>query len=157
LQRWHKTVVAAAALVGAASLGVAVHAGESTDQQMTLTASQAAQGGAGYSFAVRATPVDGLYPGADRRLVLTLENPFSVDLIVTDIHANLVATSRPGCAPTAKNLQVQGYNGRLPVRVEAEDSREAGVVPLHMPNTVVDACQQATFTIALDAVASRAS
>lgn len=154
MQRWHKAAVAAAALVGAAGLGAALHAGESTDQKMTLTASQ---GGAEYSFAVRATPVEGLYPGADRRLVLTLDNPYGVDLVVTDVHARLVSTSRPGCAPVAENLQVRGYAGDLPLRVGAEDSREAGVVPLHMPNTVVDACQQATFTIALDAVASQAA
>jgi hypothetical protein len=154
LQRWHKTVVAAAALVGAASLGAALRAGESTDQKMTLTA---AQGGARYSFSVRATPVEGLYPGADRRLVLTLDNPYTVDLVVTDVRAHVIATSRPGCEPVAQNLEVQRYHGDLPVRVGAQDSRSAGVVPLHMPNSVVDACQQATFTIALDAVANRAS
>ncbi|GAB1643013.1 hypothetical protein [Krasilnikovia sp. MM14-A1259] len=158
MHRWQRILAAAAAVVGAAALGVALRDDDAGVQAMTLTAVQGpAQDAGHYTFTVRAAPVDGLVPGTDRRLVLTLDNPYDFDLLVTDLRADLVATSRVGCAPVPANLEVRRYTGELPVRVDAGDSREAGSVPLHMPNTVVDACQRATFTIALDASATRAT
>ncbi|MEV4636402.1 hypothetical protein AB0J80_03525 [Actinoplanes sp. NPDC049548] len=155
MHRWHKSVAAAAAFVGVAGLGVALHDPATTDQKMTLTAA----GGDDQhpAFTVRGTAVEDLYPGAHRRLVLTFTNPSGVDLLVTGMHARLTATSKPGCAPVASNLEVEPYTGALPARVDARDSLQAGAVPLHMPNSVVDACQEATFTVAVtaDAVADR--
>jgi hypothetical protein len=110
-----------------------------------------------YSFIVQAAPVGGLYPGAVRQLRLTLTNPYTFDLLVTGMHADLVGTSRPGCAPVPTNLEVRAYTGELPVGVKAEDSAQGGAVPLHMPNSVSDDCQRATFTIRLSADAMRAS
>jgi hypothetical protein len=109
-----------------------------------------------YSFVMHAEGVEDLYPGADRRLVLTMTNPYAFDLLVTDIHAELAATSNAGCDPVPANLQLRDFTGDLPVRVAAGSDTESGAVPLHMPNSVVDACQRATFTIALDADATRA-
>ena len=57
----------------------------------------------------------------------------------------------------ASNLQVEPYTGALPARVEARDTLPAGAVPLHMPNTVVDACQEATFTVTVTADAAVAA
>ncbi|GAB1694373.1 hypothetical protein [Krasilnikovia sp. M28-CT-15] len=156
MHRWQRITAAAAAVVGAAALGVALRDDDPGAQPMTLTAEQTT-GEEHFSFTVRAAPVDGLVPGTERRLVLTLDNPYDVDLLVTDLRADLVATSHAGCAPVPANLEVGRYTGPLPVRVDAGDSRTAGTVPLHMPNTVVDACQRATFTIALDASATRAT
>lgn len=156
MHRWHKSVAAAAAVVGAAGLAVALKDPATTDQEMTLTAA-AAGGEQNPAFTVRGTAVEDLYPGARRRLVLTLDNPSRVDLLVTGMHARLTATDRPGCAPVASNLEVEPYTGALPARIGARESRQAGAVPLHMPNSVVDACQKATFTVAVtaDAVADR--
>jgi hypothetical protein len=157
VHRWHLLAVATTAVVGAAGLGFALGADVSTDQEMELTAAP----GAGltapqYSFTVQAAPVQGLYPGAVRQLRLTLTNPYTFDLLVTGMHADLVGTSRPGCDPVSTNLEVQPYTGELPVGVKAEDSAEGGVVPLHMPNSVADDCQRATFTIKRSADAMRA-
>jgi hypothetical protein len=155
VQRWQRSVVAAAAAVGALGVGVALRTSAGgDDQQVSLTA---APGGDGYGFGVRAADVDGLYPGAERRLVLTLTNPYAFDLTVTGLRSSLVTTSRPGCDPVAENLELHDFAGRLPVRVDGRDSREVGFVPMRMPNTVVDACQQATFTIAVTADAARDS
>ena len=154
MHRWHKCVIAGVTLLGSAGFGAALHSGETTDQQMTLIATQATKR---HGFLSQAEPVAELYPGANRRLALTLNNPYDVDLIVTDIRASLVATSRAGCLPTAENLEIGPYAGSLPIRIAAKDSRRAGVVPLRMPNSVVDACQDATFTVVLDAVAGPAS
>ncbi|MEV4703954.1 hypothetical protein [Actinoplanes sp. NPDC049316] len=156
MHRWHKTVVVAAAVVGAAGLAVALRDPSATDQKMTLTAAPGADG-TNPVFTVRGAAVEDLYPGARRRLVLTLTNSSNRDLVVTGMHARLTATSKPGCEPVVSNLEVGAYTGALPARVRARGSREAGAVPLHMPNTVVDACQEATFTVLVtaDAVAAR--
>ena len=155
MHRWQMLAVATTAVVGAAGLGFALNVDGSTDQEMELTAAPGAAASP-YSFTVQATPVEGLYPGAVRQLRLTLTNPYTFDLLVTGMHADLVGTSRPGCDPVSTNLEVRPYTGELPVGVEAEDSAEAGTVPLHMPNSVVDDCQRATFTIRLSADAMRA-
>ena len=152
VRRWQKAVAAAAALSGAAALGAGLRPEETTDQAMTLVARQDA---AAYAFTVRAAPVDGLYPGADRRLVLTMTNPYDFDLLVTDVRADLVSTTKPGCEPVPANLTVGGYDGELPVRVEAGEDEETGAFGLRMPNTVVNACQRAVFTLAVHADASR--
>ena len=158
MHRWQMLAVAATAVVGAAGLGFALHVESATDQEMELTAAPGADLGAPqYTFTVRATPVEGLYPGAVRQLRLTLTNPYTFDLLVTGMHADLVGTSQPGCHPVATNLEVKPYTGDLPVDVKAEDSAEAGAVPLHMPNSVANDCQRATFTIKLSADAMRAT
>jgi hypothetical protein len=153
VRRWQKVVAAGAALSGAAALGAGLRPDETTDQAMTLVARP--ENAAGYAFTMRAAPVDGLYPGADRRLVLTMTNPYDFDLLVTDVRAGVVATTKPGCDPVPANLTVGGYDGELPVRVEAGEDRETGAFGLRMPNTVVDACQQAVFTLAVHADATR--
>lgn len=156
MQRWHTLATAAAALIGAAGLSVALSSGDSTDQEIKLVAVQsAATGDPQYTFTVSATPVADLYPGAVRHLRITLTNPFAFALKVTGVRAELVSTSKAGCAPIAENLEVQSYTGALPERVTAKDSAEVGSVPLHMPNSVANACQEATFTIALHADATR--
>lgn len=153
MHRWHKSVVAAAAVVGAAGLVVALRDPSSTDQKMTLTAAPGADG-TNPVFTVRGAAVEDLYPGARRRLVLTLTNSSRHDLVVTGMHARLTSTSKPGCAPVATNLEVERYIGALPARVSARDELKAGAVPLHMPNSVVDECQEATFTVTVTADAA---
>jgi hypothetical protein len=152
--RWQIVVAAAVTVIGAASLGAAFRSDGSIDQEMELTA---AEGTApGYAFTVQATPVEGLYPGAVRKLNLTLTNPYDFDLEMTAIRAGLVATSNPGCAPTATNLEVRSYTGGLPTTIGSGDSTAAGSIPLHMPNTVANDCQKAVFTIAVTADATKA-
>jgi hypothetical protein len=153
--RWQTLVASVAAVIAAASLSV-VFRSDSTDQEMELVAAQGSDPASGtYAFTVQATPVEGLYPGAIRKLNLTLTNPYDFDLQMTAIDADLVATSNPGCEPIASNLEVQPFTGAVPSKIPAGDSTEAGSVPLHMPNTVANDCQQAVFTITLTADATR--
>ncbi len=153
MPRWHHALVAVATIAGAAGAGAALRPADSIDQATTLTAVRDDER---YSFVMHAAGVEDLYPGADRRLVLTMTNPYAFDLLVTDIHAELAATSNAGCDPVPANLELRDYTGELPLRVAAGSDHESGAVPLHMPNSVVDACQRATFTIALAADATRA-
>jgi hypothetical protein len=154
--RWQILVAAAVAVIGAASLGVVFRSDDSTDQEMELVAAQGTDPSSGtFAFTVQATPVEGLYPGAVRKLNLTLTNPYNFDLQMTAIRADLVATSNPGCAPVATNLELQPYTGDVPSKIPARDSKEAGSVPLRMPNTVANDCQEAVFTIQLTADATR--
>jgi hypothetical protein len=154
--RWQIVVAAAVTVIGAASLGAAFRSDGSTDQEMELTAAHGtAPGSPGFAFTVQATPVEGLYPGAVRKLNLTLTNPYEFDLQMTAIRADLVSTSNPGCAPTATNLEVQPYTGSLPTTIPSGDSTETGFLPLRMPNTVANDCQKAVFTIAVTADATR--
>jgi hypothetical protein len=144
--------------IGAASLGVVFRSDGSTDQEMELVASQASAPGSGpYAFTVSATPIEGLYPGADRKLKLTFTNPYTFDLQLTAIRATLESTSNPACAPIAENLEIQSYTGTLPAEIAADDSAEAGTIPLHMPNTVANDCQRAVFAIKVTADATRAA
>ncbi len=157
MPRWHLALVAVVTVAGAAGAGAALRPGASIDQATTLTAvHDTTADDRQFRFVMRAAPVDDLYPGADRRLVLTMTNPYAFDLVVTDIRAELAATSNAGCEPVPANLELHDFTGSLPLRVAAKSDRESGAVPLHMPNSVVDACQRATFTIALAAAATRA-
>lgn len=154
--RWHILAGAALTIIAAAALGFAFRSRESTDQEMELTASTAPTADPDhFGFTVSAAPVDDLYPGAERRLKLTLTNPYTFDLRVNGLRVELVGTSNPGCDPVAANLEVQPYTGTFPVLVGAGDSEQAGTVPLRMPNTVANACQRAVFTLTLNADATR--
>ena len=155
MPRWHVVVAAVVTIAGAAGAGAALRPADPADQPTTLTAVHDPVAGR-YGFVVHAAGVEDLYPGADRRLVLTMTNPYAFDLLVTGVHAEIAATSNAGCDPVPANLELRDYTGELPVRVAARSDHETGAVPLHMPNSVVDACQRATFTITLAADATRA-
>jgi hypothetical protein len=142
------------AAIAAGALTYAANTRGSTDLDMELTASRSPN--ERYTFTITGTPIDGLYPGAVRTIRLTFTNPYGYDLNVTAMRVELVAASKPGCQPIATNLEIGPYSGRLPVVVPAEDSKATGNVPLRMPNTVANDCQQAVFTIKLSGDAVRA-
>jgi hypothetical protein len=90
--------------------------------------------------------VGGLYPGAKRRLILTLHNlDRRHSVFVRRLRVRDVATTRRGCAPSRRNLLI----GRPKVR--AFRIRPGGThtvaVLLTMPNTVANACQRAVFKL----------
>ncbi len=152
-----RILAGALAAVIAGGVAYTVHARGGTELDMELTASSVqTDGGDRYTFTISGTPVDGLYPGAVRHIRLTFTNPYAFDLNVTSMRPELVAASKTGCEPIASNLEIQPYTGALPVRVPAEDSRQNGNIPLRMPNSVDNACQQAIFTIRLSGDAVRA-
>lgn len=109
------------------------------------------------TFTVQAPPVAGLHPGAVRNLKISVYNPHRHAIRIGGIGAQVTATSTAACAATASNLTVRPRQGRpvLPLLVPARTTRAAGEIPLFMPNTVVNACQRATFTISFSGSAER--
>lgn len=108
-------------------------------------------------FAVEAPEVQGLYPGAEKPMKLTISNPFAFDLKVTSLSGRVRSTSSPSCPPVDTNLQVRAHTGppSLPLVVPGRDRRPAGSVVLYMPNTVANACQGVRFVIQLDGSATK--
>ena len=94
--------------------------------------------------------VTGLYPGATKDLILTLQNPNRKHGIgIRRLRVRDVATNRHGCAPSPRNLEIRQYT-RPPIRIAA-GGMQSVTVQLTMPNTVVDACQHATFKLRFSA------
>jgi hypothetical protein len=144
--------VAAAAILGATTLGPA---GPANGQDMVLTTSQGKEPGAGYGFHITGTAVSGLSPGATLRIDLTFENQYLTAIEVRSVTGRLVSTSKRGCRPTPANLQVLPYAGRLPTTVLPRSRKSAGHVDVRMPNSVANACQNATFKIELTGAATK--
>lgn len=110
-------------------------------------------------FTIRAAPVDRLYPGATRYLRLTIANPYHFDVKITQLSTEVVRTSRTDCAPTPTNVVVRPYAGppSLPLVIPANRSRLVGSVPVSMPNTVTDGCQNAEFILKFHGTATKAA
>jgi hypothetical protein len=126
------------------------------DQQVTVNISNVSE--AGNTFSISAPSVTGLYPGAVKKLKLTVANPYNFAIKVTDLWGALDGTSKPNCAPSPGNLTVRVHEGvGLPLVVPARSGAAAGAIPLYMPNSVVDGCQRATFTISLHGTAKKAN
>jgi hypothetical protein len=90
--------------------------------------------------------VVGLYPGARKRLILTLRNRDTRHSVrIRRIRVDDVGTTRRGCAPSQRNLRIRQYRGRM-LTVPPRGRRRV-VVRLTMPYTVANACQRATFKL----------
>jgi hypothetical protein len=99
-------------------------------------------------------PVTGLYPGATKDLILTLRNPNRKHSVgIRRLRVREVATSSQGCAPSPRNLEIRQYPGR-PFRIAAHGTKSVTLL-LTMPDTVVDACQHATFRLRFSAEVAR--
>jgi hypothetical protein len=90
--------------------------------------------------------ISGLYPGAKRKLTLTLHNlDRTHSVLVRRILVREVETTRRGCAASRRNLRIR-QNGLHNFRIRAGGRRTITVV-LTMPNTVATACQRARFKL----------
>ncbi|MEV4507717.1 hypothetical protein AB0K00_01990 [Dactylosporangium sp. NPDC049525] len=107
------------------------------------------------SFSVEAPPVRGLYPGSVKPLVLQVSNVGRFDLRVTGLSGAVVRTSKPGCAPTSANLVIRRWQSPRSATVRAHSRGAMGSLPIYMPNTVANGCQNATFTIKLTATGTQ--
>jgi hypothetical protein len=156
LHRWLSAVVAGTVFGGIAVLNAAgSHIG---DQDLVLVASRApSKGKEHYSFVISGSSTKPLYPGVMRRIKLTFSNPYPSAIRLDAVTGRIVSTSRRRCAPTRINLEVRKYQGQLPVTVAPKSRRSAGYVELHMPNSVANACQGATFRIAFAGEATKAA
>ena len=116
-------------------------------------------GGPNGTFTIGAATVTGLYPGSHKDLQLVVANPYNFDIKITALAATLVATSTATCSVSPANLAVSAYAGppALPLVVPGNRSIPAGAIPLTMPNTVANGCQNATFTLQLSGTAAKAN
>ena len=90
--------------------------------------------------------ISGLYPGAKRKLTLTLHNlDRTHSVLVRRVLVREVGTTRRGCAASRRNLRVR-QSGLHNFRIRAGGTRRITVV-LTMPNTVATACQRARFNL----------
>lgn len=90
--------------------------------------------------------IGGFYPGATRKLTLTLHNlDRAHSVLVRRVRVREVGTTQRGCAPSPRNLRIR-QNGMHDFRIRARGARTITVV-LTMPNTVANACQRARFRL----------
>ncbi|GIF24572.1 uncharacterized protein (DUF58 family) [Actinoplanes tereljensis] len=105
-------------------------------------------------FSVEGTPIQGLFPGAVRSVRLTVVNPERFALRIERLTGRTVATSRRGCP--VSGLRVTGYEGKLPVRVQARGrTRLPGVLVVTMPRNTTPKCAETRFVIEFLAVGTR--
>jgi len=159
-----RTVVLTATLLVGVAVAASLSVTSSVDKsrpRLVVVANTSNGNGSGNgnvdSFDVNGVTVSGLYPGGTKTLALSVTNPYTFDIKVSDLSASLIAASRPGCAATSANLVVRPYQGppALPLVVPKGAVQAAGVIPLFMPNTVANACQNGTFTLRLTASATK--
>jgi len=90
--------------------------------------------------------VGGLYPGAQSQLPLTVTNPMSVDITVTSLTVSPTGSDTIGCDGTSsQNIQVTDYSG--PGFVVGHGGSAIVELPIGMPASAADACQEATFAL----------
>ena len=90
--------------------------------------------------------IAGFYPGAKRKLTLTLHNlDRAHSVLVRRVRVREVGTTQRGCARSPRNLRIR-QNGLHDFRIRARGTRTITVV-LTMPNTVANACQRARFRL----------
>jgi len=95
---------------------------------------------------------DGLYPGNTAPLTLTLANPNSENIRVTEITVSVVGTTDPFCA--ASNLKTNDYDGS-PLLVPANGTTSI-TLPITLLRRAPDACQGATFSLSYGGTAEQA-
>jgi len=98
---------------------------------------------------ITSSNVVGLYPGAQRTLMLSLRNlDMRHDVTVRAIRVSAIASTSLRCPAGPANLTIQQYGGQL---VIPRGSARMITVLLGMPATVTNACQRATFKLSYSA------
>lgn len=156
--RW--TAAAAVAALAAAALIIAVGPPETPASETFVLVGGGGGGGehrAGpLRFELTGKSVRGLYPGAVKQMRIAVENPLDFRLSVRKLTARVTSSNRRGCSATPKNLEVQAYNGPLPVTVAAVGRTElGGSIPVVMPLGATEKCAGARFTISISGVGDR--
>ncbi|NMO50476.1 hypothetical protein HH310_04620 [Actinoplanes sp. TBRC 11911] len=150
---WWTAITAATALVTACIVAAAGQEG-APGEDMVLT--HGGRQGNDYRFGLAGKPIKGLYPGASRRINITVTNPYGFALSLHHVSARLVSTSNRGCPATSASLRVGDYTGRLPVIIKPRDRRVLpGSIAVAMPRNATPKCSNARFTIALSSTGSR--
>jgi hypothetical protein len=89
--------------------------------------------------------VEKLYPGAQRKLMLTLKNNSKHAVRVLNVRVRDLGTTKRGCAPSRRNLRISRQRSHA-FRLRPGGARSV-VFALTMPNSVANACQQAVFDL----------
>jgi hypothetical protein len=93
------------------------------------------------NFTISGT-VSGLYPGAEKPLLLTVANPNNFAIDVQTLAATVQAPSPSGCAPTV--VMIPGFSGQLTVPANATATKTlVATMDADAPN----ACQNVTFPL----------
>jgi hypothetical protein len=153
MKAWWTAITAVATL---ATAGVVAASGQvgSPGQDMTLT--HGSRHGNDYRFGVEGKPIKGLYPGASRRLNVTVANPYSFPLRMHKVSGRLVSTSRRGCPATSDSLRIGDYKGRLPITIKPRDRRTLpGSITVTTPRNATPKCSSVRFTIAVSTTGRR--
>ena len=157
MTRWQLWVAAATSLAGSFLLSSAAPVAPPLGESIALANWQAAgRHDRPQPIEIRVSTVGDLYPGARRKVRLTIINPNVFPIKVRTIRGRIKSTSRRGCAPLATNLEIRPYSGHLPLTMAPRSRRDAGQLDIYMPNSVVDACQRARFVIRVEADAVEA-
>lgn len=110
--------------------------------------------------------VTGLAPGVTRALNLTLTNPYSYALMISDLRVAIAPVTAPGALPcTASDFAVSPYSGSYPLRLPARAARtleQLGVSEALQPRVTMlnrrvnrDGCKSGTLTFAYGGSATR--
>jgi hypothetical protein len=102
------------------------------------------------SLRITSNRVGNLYPGAKRKLTLTIHNNSNHAVLVRALRVRDFGTTKPGCAPIRRNLMIRRQTPRA-FRLRPGANRRV-VFLLTMPNTVANACQGAVFKLRYNAL-----
>lgn len=86
--------------------------------------------------------ITGLYPGADKQLPLTIQNPHSFEIIVREIEVQITGTDKTSCPKT----DVIGGTFVKNITIAKQGSAQT-TVPISMIADSDNDCQGATFNI----------
>jgi hypothetical protein len=143
--RWWTTAAALTVLVGA----VLTSARDTPAEALTGNTRPS------YDFVLSAESITGLYPGVTKNLRITAQNPTGSRIVLTQIRAEIIATSRRRCSGTSDNLTISRFTGRLPQLLDAHRTKTIGTLPVSMPLDASGNCPATTFTIKITGTAQR--
>lgn len=150
VRRIWKALATAAGLVAVLAGVGSASGGTGEDGVFVLVGRDDRRGSADVGFVVNGTSVRGLYPGATKTITLRVRNPYPFKLTVDALGGKVVRASRRGCAPTAANVVVNAYRGKLPITVGPHsDAVLPGGLPIVMPSGASPKCSATSFDIAL--------
>jgi hypothetical protein len=155
VSRWQLWAAASVSLAGSLLLGSATPSATPPGETISLAGWSHGDSPSRQHFEIKTSSPGPLFPGATRNMRLTIVNPNPFPIAVRAIKGRLASTSHPRCKAIAANLQVHPYAGQLPLVIRSFSRRDVGQIEIHMPNSVVDACQWARFDIRIDSDATR--
>jgi hypothetical protein len=109
-------------------------------------------GNCDHHFGVAVGHAQTLYPGLTRALPVTYSNPNNFDIFISTYRVSVSSANAAACP--ASNLLVP--NGTITLNPNLKAAKNASVttsVPIKLSATAPDGCQQATFTITVNASA----